>query len=89
LSRSGSEGENESEEDSYVPYVPLKERKRQKLEQLSRLSRPNGRDKKEASSVGNDVVKDGDLEVPVGRKANVSLLDQHSELKKQAEGVDL
>jgi ATP-dependent RNA helicase DDX41 len=51
------------------------------------LSRPNGRDKKEASSVGNDVVKDGDLEVPVGRKANVSLLDQHSELKKQAEAL--
>ena len=72
-----------------MPYVPVKERKKQQLMKLGRL----GQLKEEALNIGGksssenekDEVEDDNGQV-WGRKSNISLLDQHTELKKLAEG---
>ncbi|PSN49687.1 putative ATP-dependent RNA helicase DDX41 [Blattella germanica] len=73
------ESTSESEDD-YVPYVPVKERKKQQLVKLGRLSQRG----KSSSENEHDNEDDEDGQV-WGRKSNISLLDQHTELKKLAE----
>lgn len=86
-----------SDDDDYVPYVPVKERKKNMLVKMGRLA-PITSEKKPgvlasaegSSGLGNndsDGDEDGkaDQEEIWGRKFNISLLDQHTELKKIAE----
>ena len=86
----------ESDLDSYVPYVPLKQRRQAKLAEISQkklliAGHPNEEDKSqslpgsddESSQHANQTNDVDDLEKL--RRAKLSLLDQHSELKKKAE----
>jgi ATP-dependent RNA helicase DDX41 len=80
------ESSSESEDD-YVPYVPVRERKKQQLKKLGRLSQLKdefGQRGKSSSENEHDDDDDEDGQV-WGRKSNISLLDQHTELKKLAE----
>lgn len=75
-------------DDDYVPYVPFKHRKKQLLTKLGKL----GQLKEEGANVGKSSSEnerddaDNDDGQVWGRKSNISLLDQHTELKKLAEG---
>ncbi|KAK7575914.1 hypothetical protein V9T40_012200 [Parthenolecanium corni] len=74
-------------EDTYEPYVPVKERKRRQYEilKLGRVTqiREDAAQKTKSSS-DNDQSDEGEEGI-WGRKSNISLLDQHTELKKMAE----
>ncbi|XP_058466682.1 ATP-dependent RNA helicase abstrakt [Malaya genurostris] len=78
--------ESEVEDDGqYVPYVPVRERRKQQLLKMGRIVQLTA----EASNVGkssseNEHDEEG-AEEAWGRKFNISLLDQHTELKKLAE----
>jgi ATP-dependent RNA helicase DDX41 len=76
---------DESEDDNYTPYIPVKERKKQQLLKLGRLVQLTN----EASNLGNSTSEnehDSDMNPEeMGRKYNISLLDQHTELKKIAD----
>lgn len=78
----------EEDDDKYVPYVPVKERKKKQLMKLGRIVQLSNEDSKPKSSSENENDEDSqnanDPEV-WGRKYNISLLDQHTELKKIAE----
>lgn len=75
----------ESEDDTYQPYVPVKERKKQKLVKLGRIVQlANEAQNLGKSSSENEHDSDVNQE-DLGRKFNISLLDQHTELKKIAE----
>lgn len=87
------EGDKESSpletDDDYVPYVPVKERKKYQLIKLGKLGQL--KDEAAAGIIGKsssenekDDADDDDGQV-WGRKSNISLLDQHTELKKLAE----
>ncbi|XP_076165292.1 ATP-dependent RNA helicase abstrakt isoform X1 [Ptiloglossa arizonensis] len=76
-------------DDNYVPYVPVKERKKQQLAKLGKLGQLKdeaavGIIGKSSSENERDDADDDDGQV-WGRKSNISLLDQHTELKKLAE----
>lgn len=77
---------SESEDDSYVPYVPVKERKKNTLMKLGRLTQLKEelgqKGKSSSENEHDDEEEDGQV---WGRKSNISLLDQHTELKKMAE----
>lgn len=76
------------DDDNYVPYVPLKERRRQQLIKMGRIAQLSSETNGAKSSSENENDEDSqnvaDHEV-WGRKYNISLLDQHTELKKIAE----
>lgn len=79
------DGSDREDDDKYVPYVPVKERKKLQLLKLGRIVQLTA----EASNVGkpsseNEHDEEG-AEEAWGRKFNISLLDQHTELKKLAE----
>lgn len=74
----------EDSDDSYTPYVPVKERKKQQLIKLGRLVQLANENSNVKSSSENEVDSDMNQE-EIGRKYNISLLDQHTELKKIAE----
>ncbi|KXJ28183.1 probable ATP-dependent RNA helicase DDX41 [Exaiptasia diaphana] len=78
--------EQSSDDDNYTPYIPLKERRKMELEKKEKLLKKKS----------NTVEKVKEVEKPEKTKEeliisapvpNVSLLDQHSELKKIAEAV--
>lgn len=77
-------------DDDYEPYVSVKHRKKQLLTKLGKL----GQLKEEATNVGKSSSEnekddaDNDDGQVWGRKSNISLLDQHTELKKLAEGTE-
>ncbi|XP_054286318.1 ATP-dependent RNA helicase abstrakt-like [Macrosteles quadrilineatus] len=75
-----------SDDDNYVPYVPVKERKQQQFMKLGRLTQlkeeSSGKGKSSSENEHDDEEEDGQV---WGRKSNISLLDQHTELKKMAE----
>ncbi|KAF6204591.1 hypothetical protein GE061_018751 [Apolygus lucorum] len=74
--------ESSSEEESEV-YVPLKERRKELLLKTGRLAQLKEDEAKAKSSSDNEKEEeDGKV---WGRKSNISLLDQHTELKKMAE----
>lgn len=81
-----SDESSESEDDSYVPYVPVKERKKNQLMKLGRLTQLKEelgqKGKSSSENEHDDEEEDGQV---WGRKSNISLLDQHTELKKMAE----
>lgn len=73
-------------EDDYVPYVPVKLRKKEQLVKLGRLTQLKEEWNKGKSSSENERDNEDDEDGQVwGRKSNISLLDQHTELKKMAE----
>uniref|UniRef100_A0A1A9WIF5 RNA helicase n=1 Tax=Glossina brevipalpis TaxID=37001 RepID=A0A1A9WIF5_9MUSC len=78
----------ENDEENYVPYVPVKERKKQQLMKLGRIVQLTAEAAQPKSSSENEIDEDSqnatDPEI-WGRKYNISLLDQHTELKKIAE----
>ncbi|KAG7300873.1 hypothetical protein JYU34_015214 [Plutella xylostella] len=81
------EKSSESEEDleNYVPYVPLIERKKQQLIKLGRLTQLATEASAEAKSSSDNDPDDDASQEEWGRKYNVSLLEQHGELKRLAE----
>lgn len=89
--RRDDKDESESEDSDYVPYVPVKERKKQQLMKLGRLGqlREAELNKPKSSSENETNGEEDDDEQAWGRKNNISLLDQHTELKKIAEGLHL
>ncbi|XP_064466090.1 ATP-dependent RNA helicase abstrakt-like isoform X2 [Ornithodoros turicata] len=79
-----AESSSSDSDDNYTPYVPLKERRKQQLTKLGRLHAILLEEKKDnKSSTATD--DDEEYQDEYGRKSNVSLLDQHTELKKKAE----
>jgi len=85
--------EEEKEEDDAVrewaPYIPVRERKREKLARLGdRLNRAKVAALAESSDEEKeDGEEDADDAQAMARKENISLLDQHTELKRLAEGI--
>ncbi|XP_057336808.1 ATP-dependent RNA helicase abstrakt [Microplitis mediator] len=87
---SNNDKSDSDSEDGYVPYVPVKERKKQQLMKLGRLGQLReegvigtvGKSSSENEKDDGDDEDDGQV---WGRKSNISLLDQHTELKKLAE----
>lgn len=79
----------ESDDENYVPYVSVKQRKQQKLMKLGRIGQLKDAGvygtAKSSSENEKDEGEDEDIQ-SWGRKFNISLLDQHTELKKLAEG---
>ncbi|KAK6639960.1 hypothetical protein RUM43_008237 [Polyplax serrata] len=84
--RREEEEKSSESDDDYVPYVPVKERRKQQLAKLGRVNQIKQDDGqiKGKSSSENELDNDEDGQV-WGRKWNISLLDQHNELKKMAE----
>ncbi|XP_056640198.1 ATP-dependent RNA helicase abstrakt [Diorhabda sublineata] len=79
------ENSNSESEDDYVPYVPVKER-RQQLLKLGRLGQlKEAEQSKPKSSSENETNEDEEEDEIWGRKNNIPLLDQHTELRKLAE----
>lgn len=74
--------DSNSDDDNYVPYVSVRERKKQQLVKLGKLAHLIENADKSSSSNENT---DEETEEAWGRKYNISLLDQHTELKKLAE----
>lgn len=82
------------EDDNYVPYVPVKQRQKKKIEEIGKKSKliaayisddsSNAFDASDNEKNKNKESKNVD-EVEHNRKVNLSLLDQHSELKKIAD----
>lgn len=73
--------------DSYVPYIPVKERKKQQLLKIGRIIQLTAEASTSAAAKSSSENEhDEELNEEVwGRKFNISLLDQHTELKKLAE----
>jgi ATP-dependent RNA helicase DDX41 len=67
-----------AEDDDYIPYVPVKERKKAELDKYRKRHRPT-------EIVAGENRDTGSEDEAVGPRSKVSLLDQHSELKKKAE----
>ncbi|KAK3913195.1 ATP-dependent RNA helicase abstrakt, partial [Frankliniella fusca] len=82
--RDDEEKSSSDSDDNYVPYVPVKERKKQQLLKLGRLGQLKDEGKAKSSSENENENDEEDGQV-WGRKSNISLLDQHTELKKLAE----
>ncbi|XP_003384704.3 PREDICTED: probable ATP-dependent RNA helicase DDX41 [Amphimedon queenslandica] len=72
------------EDEHFVPYVPLRERRKKELEKLEKFKQKRSRfeeqEKPKETTGGPE-----EAEPEIGPRSKVSLLDQHSELKKKAE----
>lgn len=79
-----SSDEELEDDGKYVPYVPVKERKKKKLMKIGKIQiDPSEKDKSQTKPLSDE---ESDQETNNwGRKYNISLLDQHTELKKIAE----
>ena len=77
--------ENSESEDDYTPYVPVRERKKQKLLKMGRIFQLTNEATNMGKSSSENENDDERTEESWGRKFNISLLDQHTELKKIAE----
>uniref|UniRef100_A0A8D8PUB8 RNA helicase n=1 Tax=Cacopsylla melanoneura TaxID=428564 RepID=A0A8D8PUB8_9HEMI len=86
-----SDSSHDSDDDNYVPYVSVKERKKQEYIKMGKLAQERHEEKKKLTlSDDEENNKDSEDEEEDegkvwGRLSNISLLDQHSELKKMAE----
>lgn len=81
--REDPKSSSDEEEDSYEPYIPVKERKKQRMKQILKISQDEDAStdswkEREQREQEEDVQE-------LARKNNISLLDQHTELKKIAE----
>ncbi|KAL7647625.1 UNVERIFIED_CONTAM: hypothetical protein RMT77_001225 [Armadillidium vulgare] len=83
--RRSEEEKIDSEEDSdYEVYIPVKERKKMKLQRLLKISQEEDDNSRSSSHDGDSIPHEEDAQ-ELARKKNISLLDQHTELKKIAE----
>lgn len=77
-----------SDDDNYQPYIPVRERLKEKMAKYENLIR-SGTDEERSQSVPDKSADECSQEAVdddiYDRKTNLSLLDQHSELKKKAE----
>ena len=74
------------DEGDYKPYVPVRQRRQERLSKLGiKLNTRKGGDKAESSDSGKDDDDDEEDAQALARKSNISLLDQHTELKRMAE----
>lgn len=87
-----SQSSPSDDDDSYVPYVPVKERLKQKFNQLQQVVRSFSGDENSQSSLKPDEDTSQDPSQydnfeaeEEARRLQLSLLDQHAELKKKAE----
>lgn len=83
----GDNETNNSDTDDYIPYVPVKIRKQERLMKLGRITQLKNNNSSSVNKSGSENEKDSDDpdddEGQIwGRKSNISLLDQHTELKK-------
>ena len=81
------ESGSEDDADDYQPYIPIKQRKKMQMSKLAKLGRAKQLAKMEerkasSSEAGSDAEKS---EPEVGPQAHVSLIDQHSRLKREEE----
>ncbi|CAK1553302.1 unnamed protein product [Leptosia nina] len=83
--REENSSDSEDDVESYEPYVPVKERMKQKLLKLGRLGQVANEVAAETKSSSDNDPDDEGSQEEWGRRYNVSLLDQHSELKRLAE----
>ncbi|KAI8431454.1 hypothetical protein MSG28_015973 [Choristoneura fumiferana] len=83
--REEKSSESEEDLDNYEPYVPVRERKKQQLLKLGRLGQIAAEASAETKSSSDNDPDDEASQEEWGRKYNVSLLEQHSSLKKLAE----
>ncbi|XP_072339338.1 probable ATP-dependent RNA helicase DDX41 isoform X3 [Scyliorhinus torazame] len=74
--------DDEEEEEDYVPYVPVQQRKQQLMEKLVRIRRKVALDDDQDS---DSDLREDDGDGPLGPRSNISLLDQHQQLKEKAE----
>ncbi|XP_032824458.1 putative ATP-dependent RNA helicase DDX41 [Petromyzon marinus] len=78
------EASSDEEDDDYVPYVPVKERKKQQmLRLLKQVQYGRGRGGAGEGEAGEGGASEEDE--PAGPRSNISLLDQHQQLKERAE----
>uniref|UniRef100_T1GC48 RNA helicase n=1 Tax=Megaselia scalaris TaxID=36166 RepID=T1GC48_MEGSC len=79
-----SSDEDDQDDDKYVPYISVKERKKNHLLKIGKIQMlPSENEKTQIKPVSED---ESEEEANTwGRKYNISLLDQHTELKKIAE----
>ncbi|CAH0389580.1 unnamed protein product [Bemisia tabaci] len=82
--RRESSSQSSESDDDYTPYVPVKDRKKAQLINLGRLTQLKGETLQKTKSSSENDEDDEDMQI-LGRKSNISLLDQHTELKKMAE----
>ena len=75
-----------SDDESYQPYVSVKLRKLQRLEKFGQPRQQSAEPRPEQHEV-SPTTEETEADSRVGPLANVSLLDQHAELKKKAERV--
>ncbi|XP_059050346.1 ATP-dependent RNA helicase abstrakt [Achroia grisella] len=83
--REEKSSDSEEDVDNYEPYIPVKERKKQKLLKLGRIGQIAAEAAAETKSSSDNDPDDETSQEEWGRRYNVSLLDQHSELKRIAE----
>lgn len=83
--REEKSSESEEDIDAYEPYIPVKERKKQQLLKLGRLGQVAAEAAAETKSSSDNDPDDENSQEEWGRRYNISLLDQHSELKRLAE----
>lgn len=77
---------SDSDDDDYVPYIPIKERKKLQVAQVEQFARSRMPSKFQQRLENAEVAEaEEDDAVQLGPKSNVSLLDQHSRLKMEAE----
>ncbi|KAG2455506.1 DDX41 helicase, partial [Polypterus senegalus] len=75
------EEQSSESDDDYVPYIPVKKRKHQMLQKILHL-RGKGLTEEEQKDSGSEHRDDDE---GLGPRSNVSLLDQHQNLKAKAE----
>lgn len=94
--KSTNSSDYEDNDDSYVPYVRVKDRKKSQLQKIGRVHMLPGDASSSTGGGGGggsglhnssseNEHEDETAEEVWGRKFNISLLDQHTELKKLAE----
>ncbi|XP_004922248.1 ATP-dependent RNA helicase abstrakt [Bombyx mandarina] len=83
--RREEKSDSDEDVDNYEPYVPIKERKKQQLLKLGRLGLLTAEAAADTKSSSENDHDDETSQEEWGRRYNVSLLDQHSELKRLAE----
>lgn len=77
------------EDSNYTPYIPVRERKLEKYSKLglgARLYQTKKAVDDSSDSDKDDKSEEDEDPQALARKENISLLDQHTELKRIAEG---
>ncbi|XP_068221274.1 ATP-dependent RNA helicase abstrakt [Palaemon carinicauda] len=82
--REESKSSEDEDDDNYEVYVPVRERKKHKLKQILKISQDEDDSASQSGHERESNAQEEDVQ-ELARKNNISLLDQHTELKKIAE----